>query len=184
MQLLSEQLDELHNSGDCGNYLAGLADKARVLEGQVKYGLWFSKEMTERINAIKERSRLRAEIEELRARVERLRGIKPELPPRPPQGEGLPRYGIRLNGPTEPPAVPMDDGYWTPWHLAVQLRPAAPDGWRVVPEKLTDDMECVDLDIAGNSHWHGTAEIDPQRLERLWRDLLDAAPQPPGGGEG
>lgn len=34
--------------------------------------------------------------------------IKPELP----------RYGIRWNGPTEPVSVLMDDGYWTPWHLA------------------------------------------------------------------
>ena len=34
--------------------------------------------------------------------------IKPELP----------RYGLRWNGPTDPVSVPMDDGYWTPWHLA------------------------------------------------------------------
>lgn len=48
----------------------------------------------------------------------RLTGIQPELPPYPPEGGGLPRYGIRWNGPTSPLAVPMDDGYWTPWHLA------------------------------------------------------------------
>lgn len=28
------------------------------------------------------------------------------------------RYGIKWNGPTSPLAVPMDDGYWTPWHEA------------------------------------------------------------------
>lgn len=28
------------------------------------------------------------------------------------------RFGIRWNGPQEPIAVPMDDGHWTPWHLA------------------------------------------------------------------
>ena len=50
--------------------------------------------------------------------LERLRGITPELPDRPPDGQGTPRYGIRWNGPTEPMAVPMEDGYWTPWHLA------------------------------------------------------------------
>lgn len=50
--------------------------------------------------------------------VERLRGITPELPDRPPDGCGMPRYGIRWNGPTEPMAVSMEDGYWTPWHLA------------------------------------------------------------------
>lgn len=29
-----------------------------------------------------------------------------------------PRFGIRWNGPSWPLAVSMDDGYWTPWHLA------------------------------------------------------------------
>jgi hypothetical protein len=58
------------------------------------------------------------ERDEARAEIERLRGTTPELPPRPPDGSGLPRYGLRWNGPTEPVAVPMLDGYWTPWHLA------------------------------------------------------------------
>ena len=58
----------------------------------------------------------------LEREVERLRGIQPELPPRPPAGEGLPRYGLRWNGPTQPVVVPMDDGYWTPFHLAAHLR--------------------------------------------------------------
>lgn len=44
--------------------------------------------------------------------------VLPELPPRPPHGDGVPRYGIRWNGPTQPISVPMADGYWTPWHLA------------------------------------------------------------------
>ena len=56
------------------------------------------------------------------AEIERLRGLKAELPPRPGDIDdtivNLPRYGIRWNGPTEPISVPMDDGYWTPWHLA------------------------------------------------------------------
>ena len=63
-------------------------------------------------------TKLMKERDEARAEVERLRGITPELPPRPPDGAGLPRYGLRWNGPTEPVAVPMLDGYWTPWHLA------------------------------------------------------------------
>ncbi|WLH87871.1 hypothetical protein PSH87_14335 [Pseudomonas sp. FP453] len=54
------------------------------------------------------------------AENERLRGLKPALPPRPPDGFGLPRYGLRWNGPGLPLAVQMDDGYWTPWHLAEQ----------------------------------------------------------------
>lgn len=52
--------------------------------------------------------------------VKRLKGIQPELPPRPPASEGLPRYGISWNGPDKPLTVPMDDGYWTPYHLAEQ----------------------------------------------------------------
>lgn len=31
----------------------------------------------------------------------------------------LHRYGIEWDGPRNPIAVPMDDGYWTPWHVAV-----------------------------------------------------------------
>lgn len=52
---------------------------------------------------------------------EQLRGLMPELPPRPPEGSELPRYGSRWNGPTQPLSVPMADGYWTPWHLADAL---------------------------------------------------------------
>lgn len=55
---------------------------------------------------------------EARAEVERLRGLVPELPPRAPDGGGLPRYGLYWRGPTDPLSVPMESGYWTPWHLA------------------------------------------------------------------
>ncbi len=54
----------------------------------------------------------------LLAQLEQLRGLRPAVPPRPPEGSGLPRYGLRWNGPQQPLATPMDDGYWTPWHLA------------------------------------------------------------------
>lgn len=54
--------------------------------------------------------------------LEQLRGLRPAVPPRPPEGNGLPRYGLRWNGPQQPLATPMDDGYWTPWHLANELR--------------------------------------------------------------
>ena len=60
-----------------------------------------------------------AEIGRLRAEVESLRGVTPELPPRPPDGGGLPRYGLRHNSQSMPMSVPMDDGYWTPHHLAI-----------------------------------------------------------------
>jgi len=55
-----------------------------------------------------------------KALVDFYAGLKPELPPRPPDGEGLPRYGL-LHG-KSPLSVPMEDGYWTPWHLAQQFR--------------------------------------------------------------
>ena len=72
-----------------------------------------------------------AELRAARIEIERLRGLVPELPPRPPEGDGVPRYGLRWGGPSQPVAVPMVDGYWTPWHLAEReferLRTAAAD---------------------------------------------------------
>ncbi|CAM3899265.1 hypothetical protein CCOS865_02167 [Pseudomonas reidholzensis] len=65
---------------------------------------------------------LAAGVKSLLAEIEELKGLRPEWPPRPPNGEGLPRYGLRWNGPQQPLAVPMVDGYWTPWHLAERLR--------------------------------------------------------------
>lgn len=63
---------------------------------------------------------------ELQAKVESLRGLQPEAPPRPPDGTGLPRYGLRWNGDRQPFSVPMDDGYWTPWHLAASATAELP----------------------------------------------------------
>ncbi len=60
----------------------------------------------------------------LLAEIQSLSGIQPSFPPRPPEGEGLPRYGLRWNGPQQPLATPMSDGYWTPWHLADQFQAA------------------------------------------------------------
>lgn len=74
-----------------------------------------------------------SKIKELAAEVERLRGSTPELPPRPPFGSGLPRYGVRWNGDNKPITVPMDDGYWTPFHLANQRALDA--------EKRADELE-------------------------------------------
>lgn len=69
-----------------------------------------------------ERDQWKSRAEAAEAEVARMKGITPELPPLPPTGAGTPRYGVRWNGPTEPLAVPMDDGYWTPWHLADRLQ--------------------------------------------------------------
>lgn len=77
----------------------------------------------QQFNRMKQRAEeAEKERDQLQAEVELLRGLKPEAPPYPPAGNGLPRYGLRWNGPTQPLAVPMDNGYWTPWHLADQLR--------------------------------------------------------------
>ena len=69
---------------------------------------------------------------------------QPVLPPYPPEGEGMPRYGLQWNGPESPVTVLMDDGYWTPWHLAnseverlqarVDEKCDAPVGW-IAPDK-------------------------------------------------
>jgi len=69
---------------------------------------------------------------------------QPVLPQFPPEGEGMPRYGLQWNGPESPVTVLIDDGYWTPWHLAnaenerLQARVAekcdAPIGW-IAPDK-------------------------------------------------
>lgn len=67
------------------------------------------------------RAALRTEVEagdSWRREALELRGLTPAFPPRPPDGEGMPRYGLRWNGPQQPLAVAMSDGYWTPWHLA------------------------------------------------------------------
>lgn len=61
----------------------------------------------------------------------------------------LPRYGITWQGPQLPISVPMADGYWTPWHLAIGKcdgnhagpRCADPECWKPVTrtEEMTDD---------------------------------------------
>lgn len=57
--------------------------------------------------------------EELKARAAAM------MQPAPAPAAPLPRYGIKWRGPEEPVAVPMPDGYWTPWHLA--SAPTCPD---------------------------------------------------------
>ena len=56
-------------------------------------------------------------ISNLESRIAVLEGAKPELPPRP-DADGDLRYGIRWTDEKTPIAVPMDDGYWTPWHIS------------------------------------------------------------------
>lgn len=100
---------------------AGKADADRLVEERDQLRAEVQRLTIERENfarAAEGITRIVAEKQEAEAEVVRLRGITPELPDRPPEGHGIPRYGIRWNGPTEPMSVPMEDGYWTPWHLA------------------------------------------------------------------
>ncbi len=79
----------------------------------------------------------------LRDALDRAQGIKPELPPMPPDGTGAPRYGLRWNGPQEPLAVPMDDGYWTPWHLAQATITRQQHDLSVISETLNRKVEAL-----------------------------------------
>lgn len=68
--------------------------------------------------------------------------LKPKLPPYPgeiPDGP-MPRYGLKWNGPDQPIAVPMDDGYWTPWHIANHKLCAPVDTQGVDLDKLSKEL--------------------------------------------
>lgn len=85
-------------------------------------------------------------VQDLADEVERLRGATPGLPLEHDPGSPLPRYGLRWNGPDNPATLPMDDGYWTPWHLAQaeidRLRGAVlPTGYALVPKSMQFDLE-------------------------------------------
>ncbi len=63
---------------------------------------------------------LETELAKCKAENDQLRGCTPALPPRFGSEQTLPRYGIKWHGPQTPLTVPMEDGYWTPYHLAAQ----------------------------------------------------------------
>lgn len=83
----------------------------------------------------------------LQQQVEALRGLVPDMPPRPPEGDGLPRYGLRWNGPSQPLSVPMDDGYWTPWHLAYQQVESALEREQIALAHAHDPVPVLDDDL-------------------------------------
>ncbi|WP_027949840.1 DUF551 domain-containing protein [Haliea salexigens] len=74
----------------------------------------------------------------------------------------LARYGLEWSGPKDFVCVQMEDGYWTPWHIAegyiatleaklaaAESRPAVPEGWIPVTERLPIDDELVMVFIPG-----------------------------------
>lgn len=102
----------------------------------------------------------RIHVTRLQARVAELTGLLPAFPPRPPEGDGLPRYGLRWNGPTQPLTVPMADGYWTPWHLAAQASTEA--------EELRRADECWAAVI---SYMLGDGRMEePLEFLRCWNE--------------
>lgn len=109
----TEWVQETSEPSELGLHRADvLRRRIEQLEAQLKEEKEYAANAARRV--------LRAELAE-RAVVKHLQGLRPEIPPFPPSGSGLPRYGLRWNGSTQPLSVPMDDGYWTPWHLAERL---------------------------------------------------------------
>ncbi|KAB0509627.1 hypothetical protein [Pseudomonas moorei] len=106
----------------------------------------------------------------LLAEIDRLRGIQPAFPPRPPEGEGLPRYGLRWNGPQQPLAVLMTDGYWTPWHLADQLKAEVARSTEREIHQLAE-IEALRKNSARYLHLKATWD-DGLLLERLGGSVL------------
>jgi len=67
----------------------------------------------------------------------------------------LPRYGVKWNGPTEPIATEMPDGYWTPWHLANET----------ISELLTE--------VEVQAYWGTKWEAEHKEVMRLRKILED-----------
>jgi hypothetical protein len=65
--------------------------------------------------------------------------------PVPP--DELIRYGVLWRGPIEPTCEPMEDGYWTPWHIA-QARIA-----QAIPER--EELAKLLLELADAVEFQG-----------------------------
>ena len=85
-----------------------------------------------------------------------------------PDGEWMPRYGLRWNGPTTPVAVPMDDGYWTPWHLAQGALAAV-----VSCHQMGTDSACLERQACERYDAHATQ----RRLAQVTAELERVAAQ-------
>lgn len=126
--------------------------------------------------------------------IKKLKGLEPELPPYPPSGEGLPRYCLRWNGPTEPLSTPFDDGYWTPWHLADVVRQER-DQLKVVLEVVTNELESwkateedpdsiraikIGKQAINDCKGLSLAEHDAEVIEQIAKELKEAFPHHTG----
>jgi hypothetical protein len=76
----------------------------------------------------------------------------PATPPREAQeGDKLPRYGVEWTGPKTPIAVPMPDGYWTPWHLVerkLETLRHERDEARAYAIRLQDAVDMLDAQLS------------------------------------
>jgi hypothetical protein len=81
-------------------------------------------------------------------------------------GGELIRYGIEWAGPKDPIAVPMDDGYWTPWHIANQeLRTAS----AVVPSGVWQFYQDGEWHTGiNNIHHRSDTEAAGYKVRDLW----------------
>ncbi len=107
-------------------------------------------------------------VERMRAEVEALRGLRPETPERPPhsndsryQHPALKRYGLRWNGPGEPVSVPMEDGYWTPFHAALaEVEALRADAGRYRYLREHGDAGCTEKDGYGGQQLRMGEDLD------------------------
>lgn len=171
---LAELLDNGDNAFDSENllhlqtlynHLARLLRNAPNFYGRVIGGMvWvIMNEANQILDPESDCIDLHPRFQQMAAECERLRGLMPEAPPRPPAGQGLPRYGLRWNGPGLPVSVPMQDGYWTPWHLAAAATAEQP-------------AETVNISIDALKHIR--RDLDAcQKV--IW--LAGCRPQVPGG---
>ena len=67
----------------------------------------------------------------------------------------LPRYGIKWNGPTNPITTEINDGYWTPWHIA------------------NDAITKLKIEFEVQSYWGPKWEAEHGEVARLRQILQD-----------
>ena len=127
-------------------------------------------------DAIKEIITLRARITELEAKLEAMR----ETYTLAMRGAGLERYGIEWQGQENPISVPMDDGYWTPWHIAqlriteLEAKLHAPKYDKEICPVGVNVLEWID-GLIDEDHRRNQRHLDAkdERIAELEQELLD-----------
>lgn len=68
----------------------------------------------------------------------------------------IPRYGIKWNGAENPVVTKMNDGYWTPWHLA------------------NDAIMKLQIEVDVQSYWGLKWEAEHAEIDLLRAELENA----------